>query len=549
MIIDSRNIALGESIESDICIIGAGAAGITIAHEFCNKGMHVILLESGGMDYEKETQDFNKGEANLELHEPLDQFRYRQFGGATTQWTGRCVPFDDIDFEPRSYVPCSGWPITKRDLDPYYQRAHNYCEVGDYTYTVKAALPEEVQHLSMLPGLETEEHIVESLYRFSTPTNFGKAYLKTLTTADNLKIYIYANCLNLCVDAENQLINKIKVSSLAQNTFSVTAKQFILATGGLEVTRLLLLSNDVYPNGIGNYYDILGRFYMGHFSHHINIETTSPQNINVACETLSNGMFYHRAMSFDAKTQQQYQILNHRIFTADRQNIDNPDHHSGVLSYEHLRVLYGQLKRRQISAQFLKDQRHILGHLRNIVLDRHSIQDYKIQKEKKKYADQRSLPHTLLRNFFFKEVPRIFTLRIDAEQIPNFSSRVTLGDEKDPFGLNRLSVNWQPDRQDLENIKTLSQLIEDLLIKHRIGRIKAMPDLNLRSTGGHYIGTTRMASNPFRGVVDENCQVYGAKNLYIASSSVFPTSSYANPTLTIVAMAIRLADHLSRFYT
>ncbi|HZX13480.1 MAG TPA: NAD(P)-binding protein, partial [Thermodesulfobacteriota bacterium] len=155
MIIDARRLPQGYTIKSDICIVGAGAAGITLAHELRNERVEIVLLESGGMKFESETQDLYKGEVVCpDYHGPLDRYRQRRFGGTTTVWGGRCAPFDEIDFEFRPHVPYSGWPISKQDLDLYYERAHAYCELGAYTYDVRDALSNVEKF--MIPGFESE---------------------------------------------------------------------------------------------------------------------------------------------------------------------------------------------------------------------------------------------------------------------------------------------------------------------------------------------------------------------------------------------------------
>ena len=531
MIIDARKITTGETINCDVCIVGAGAAGITLANELCDQGMEVILLESGGMKFENDTQDLNKGDVDLTVHGPLEEYRRRRFGGATTAWGGRCVPFDEVDFEPRSYVPYSGWPITKRDLDPYYTRAHVYCELGAYTYQIKDTLPTAHQK-SMIPGLESEDVSLDKLYRFSSPTNFAKKYTEKFNKSTNIKVFLYANCLKVILDQDGNNVSHLKVASLRKNDFSVYAKQYILAMGGLEVTRLLLLSNDVHSKGIGNQYDLLGRFYMCHIVQYNEVKFNS-QDIIIDYEKSSEQVYCQRSLAINQEKQRACKLLNQRAFL-ERPDISNPSHKDGTLSGTYLAqcLLSKNLKYYQL-----------IDHIKNIVFDFNRVIIFAEKWLTKKKFNQRQLPAVI-----FKNASNTYRLRLDSEQAPNPDSRVTLSDNTDVFGLNRLKVDWQYSDLDVQSVIKSTQLIAQALNKCGIGQIRLSPNLVPRPLGGHHIGTTRMANTPCSGVVDANCKVYGVNNLYIASSSVFATSSYANPTLTVVAIAIRLADYIKRCY-
>ena len=527
MIIDARQVVQDETINCDICIVGAGAAGITLAHELRDSGMEVVLLESGGWKVEDHTRDLNKGEVlEPKIHEPLEEKRRRCFGGATIAWGGRCVPFDEVDFEARPYVPYSGWPITKRDLDSYYMRAHAYCEIGAYTYDVKAALSMPERQKSLIPNLKSEDISLENLALFSPPTNFGKKFRDRLKESSNIKIYLYANCLKISTNQEGNNVDFLRVGSWKKN-FLVCAKHYILATGALEVARILLLSNDVHYRGIGNHNDMLGRFYMCHFNSIFEVELTSP-DIIWDFEKTVEGVYCQRIISINKEKQKQHKLLNSRIYLW-RPDMEEPIHGRGVLSAV---FLAKAILRRNLYLPGLFD------YLKNILFDFKSVLCFSKKWIDKKIISERKLPSVIL-----KSNSNIHTLRIDAEQAPNPNSRVALSNQRDAFGLNRLKVDWQYTDLDVESIMDTAQLIEQALIKSGAGKIRSLPSLT-PSILGHHIGTTRMASSPSQGVVDENCKVHGLNNLYIASSSVFPTSSYANPTLTIVAMAIRLADYL-----
>ena len=549
MIIDARQLPSDHIIECDVCIVGAGAAGITLAHELRDAGMEVVLLESGGVRLEADTQDLDKGDVvGPNCHPPLHQFRQRRLGGTTNVWSGGCVPFDAVDFETRSHVPYSGWPISKSDLDPYYARAHVYCELGEYAYDVTDALADQPK--SMIPDLHSEELALDHLRRFSPPTNFRKAYVAALKKSSNIKIYLHANCLKIVTNQAGTIVNHLKVACLDGNEFLVQARHYVLAAGCLEVTRLLLLSDHVQPGGLGNAYGMVGRFYMSHIHGKVAEVQITPRNGAAIWdyERTAEGVYCRRMIRINEEKQLERKLLNFSaILSAPA--LDNPQHKNGVLSTKYLANLLISRIAPATNATVidLLDQagpRYLPNHLRNVILDFPHLLRFSGT-----WVSRNILSNRKFLSVGLKDKSNVYTLEIDAEQAPNPYSRVALSHKKDRFGHRRLKVDWQITDLDVQSVLASCQLIEQALSRSGVGRMRMAPDLMSSSTlnkpmGGHHIGTTRMAREPSLGVVDENCRVHGVNNLHIASSSVFPTSGYANPTLTIIALAIRLADRL-----
>lgn len=551
MIIDARKLPRGTAIEGDICIVGGGAAGITLARELSDRFEKIILLESGGMKLEGETQDLYRGEILDPNHGSLEGQRQRQLGGTTNVWGGRCAPFDDRDFEVRSYVPHSGWAISKRDLEPYYQEAHKYCELGSYTYDVKSALGEDAPE--MIPGLDSEVILTDKLWLFSPPTNFKTKYQKFLNRSRHVQTYLYANCLKLITNQEGTTIDSLQCASLKQNHFTVRASSYILAAGCLEVTRLLWLSNDTHKKGIGNQHDLLGRFYMGHISGDVGKVTFASKQDKVIWdyETTKDGVYARRALALSPAIQQQHQLMNLRAIL-HYPEMSDPNHGNSILSAMYLAkslLLLKQTSRiyysKDLDTSRLKDT--LSGHLKNIFWGLNTLSSFAYKWIAQRLLSQRQIPSVVLGS-----QSNTYTLHFDAEQSPNYHSRVMLSNEKDCFGSNRLKVDWHYVDRDIQNVIDSYHLIAQNLEKTGAGKLEfdpeQMPDLIKQNlgVGSHHIGTTRMSNNPTEGVVDSECKVHGINNLYIASSSVFPTSSYANPTLTIIAIALRLADRLKQ---
>lgn len=558
MLIDARQLPPDVTLRCDVCVIGGGPAGIAVARELGARGKSVILLESGGIELDAAAEDLNKGSVVDPLtHGPLEAYRRRRFGGATTAWGGRCVPFDEIDFEHREWVPNSGWPITKRDVDPFTERTHAYLDLGAHSHAVNEALPPAARRRAMIPGFVSDDVTTDSLYLFSPPTNLGKKYLDELTASRSVRLVVHANCQNIRTDAEGSRVSHLVVESRAPGgdgaasssakRFEVFANRFVLAAGGLENVRLLLGSNDVHKQGIGNRTDQLGRYYMCHVIGHFEVEFTSKDVIWDYEKTVS-GLYCQRTVALTAEAQRRLQLLNHRA-RIEHAEVSNPEHGSGVLSASYqvksllasplLRARLDVLSRGVLSAAQKKKEPQFAAHLGNILTDLGGVARFS-----KRWLTERILTDIKLPSVVMKSDSNIYTFRLDAEQIPNPSSRVGLGAERDAFGQRRLEVDWRRTSADEEMLLDVCQTLGRALETTRAGKLCSPPELIPEATGGHHIGTTRMSSGPATGVVDENCRVHDVRNLYIASSSVFATCSYANPTQLIMSLALRLADHL-----
>lgn len=551
MITDGRQIAEKESLACDVCIVGAGAAGIVLSLELAKTGMSVVLLEAGGFRGDAENQDPNRGTiVDPGNHSPLHESRCRQLGGTTAIWGGRCIPFDNIDFEKRDYVPNSGWPFGLTEMEPYYRIANRYCQCGENSYIVPQVLFDAPQR--MVEGFRNDYVTDVQLERWSLPTNFGKEYFRDMESATNLRVLLNAVCLNIELNKEGNHVSSLRVSSPRRNLFSVKARAVVLAGGGLEVTRLLLASNNVRNSGIGNHADLLGRYYMGHISGSISQAKFNgdPNKTIYYFERDRDGVYCRRRFWISEKGQKEMKILN-TVFWLDNPPIFDPAHKNGVLSLAYLALSTPGLRERLAPIPIVKSA---LGsasggryweHFLNLIRDIPQIICFIPTFLYKRYVPKRRLP-----GFFLKNRSNIYNLHYHAEQSPNYESRVTLSEERDEYGIRRLHVDFRYHELDVESVCRAHRLLDEELRKYQCGHLTFNSDdiqndvLSQARDGIHQIGTTRMSKESQAGVVNEHCRVHGVRNLFIASSSVFPTSSQANPTLTIVALSVRLAQHL-----
>ncbi|WHZ21344.1 MAG: Glucose-methanol-choline (GMC) oxidoreductase:NAD binding site [Nitrospira sp.] len=542
MLLDARSISAGDTLTADVCIVGAGAAGITLALELMATGLKVIVLEAGGKSKAGSSQSLYQGALNDPVrHLPLDQARYRQLGGTTSLWGGRCIPFDSLDFDQREWVSHSGWPFALKEMDGYYRRAHVYCECGKYDYLVSTALPGATP--SMLPGFEDGDVNTAGIERWSPPTQFGKVYRPILTRADNLRILLHALAVELQTSGDGTRIDLVDVGTFTGRRFKVRAGTTVLAGGGLETTRLLLASRRVHREGIGNHSDWLGRGYMSHIHGVIaSVSLTAGQDVMFGYEADPEGVFCRRRIAFSEDAQRRHRLLN-LYMLLDRPLLGDPGHGNAVLSATFLlkRLLGGRQQEKLGKGKFSLYWRHI----KNILTGSPQALSVLPKFGRKRLLQRRRIPSLLMRSR-----SNTYYLYFQSEQIPHRDNRVVLDDACDEFGMPRLRLHFEVTEQDRQSVQRAHELIDQELRRQKCGYLTYLGSdvsqllCDVKGVLGHHIGTTRISADPSLGVVDEQCRVHGIENLFVASSSVFPTSSHANPTLTIVAMALRLADHL-----
>lgn len=546
MILDLLDLTDRQSLECDICIVGAGAAGITLAHKLIGSGIDVLLLEAGGLRAEPRTQQLYAGEvSNERLHSPPDRYRQRRFGGTTTIWGGRCMPFDAIDFENRDYVPNSGWPFGLDTLLPYYPEANRLCEAGRFSYHVDEAFQTPLP--PMIAGFEDRDFSTNTLERFSCPTDFARRYGARLAAAPNIRVLLHANVTTIRLDENGGSVTDLLVRDLRGNSLRVCARRYVLATGGLEIARLLLSNRDVQPQGIGNDYDVVGRFYMCHIAGTIGrVQIAGPiTNVYYGYNISDEGVYCRRRLALRAETQRKERLGNF-IARLHHPRISDPAHHNAVLSLLFLAKFaipyeYGKRLHGRDSASFGNWMRHV-GNVAVAPLDAaafawHMLRDRKL-------AD-RKFPSIIIR-------PRrnLYSLDFHAEQQPNPLSRVRLSDRVDALGVPQLKIDWRYTTGDVDTVSRSLALLAQALGQSGVGTFDYDPQsvetemTRYGAYGGHHIGTARMGSDRYSSVVNADGRVHGLRNLYIVGAATFPTSSQANPTLTIVAMALRLADHI-----
>jgi choline dehydrogenase-like flavoprotein len=521
MILDARSVPAGTVVESEVCIIGAGAAGIALAREFSDASFRVVLLESGGMEYEPETEQLYDGASIGRAFQDLTSCRLRYFGGTTNHWGGWCLPYDAIDFEPRGGLPYRGWPFTRDYLDPWYRRAQEVCQIGPYDYAPASwgIAPDQI------PAPFAGPRFVCKMLQQS-PTRFGPVYKDLLQRAPRLKVYLHANALSLSTGDNGAEIAEVAVGALSGVRFAVRARLYVLAAGGLENARLLLASGGEGSHGLGNDRDLVGRFLMVDLNYSGGVIALSDPYADFSFYTGRGGSVYpgyggkHSFVSFiglSADTMRERELPGIKMMWLYR-------FAPVAKTVEAMKRLTGG---EGPGGSRIADLVQVLGDI-----DR--------------------LGDVMLRKALFHQGVPVEALELScySEQLPNRDSRVMLGDERDVLGQRKIVVDWRLTADDKRKAAATLRLLGAELGRTGFGRLRTA--LNDDDTtwpedfygDEHHAGTTRMHRDPAQGVVDQDCRVHGLANLYLAGSSVFPTISANNPTLTITALALRLADRI-----
>ena len=541
MTLSNAEAVEGDVFSARICILGAGAAGIALACELDGSGHDVLLIEAGGLKPSAGLADYYRGAATPP-HPDTTQFRRATFGGTTGLWGGRCVALDPIDLQERDYIAGSGWPIAHADLLRYYPRAMEYCDAGQFDFAVQTALREPT---ATIGGFQPDG-IVDPGYieRYSLPTDFGKRYRAKIRASANVRTLLGARAVRLLKATGQDRIEAVEIVDLAGRRRLVRAEVFVLAVGGIEVPRLLLASNPE-GTGLGNFGDCVGRYYMCHFESTCGRVIPNGSKVAFYFEKTADGVYCRRQLRFTPEAQERHRLLN-MAFRLHFPSYSDAGHGSSVMSTIYLAksVLHPEYR------AILQHNEHgptspALAHLRNIATGMPQLVRFAGDWLFQIQLARRKLPYTLVPN-----ADGTFPLEFNSEQTPLASNRITLTRENDRHGLQRVQVSWCLSEADVDSAYRAFHLLRDSLqssgtcrlefdagqLRERIGRSQPL--------GGHHIGTARMAASPRQGVVDASCAVFGLPNLFVASSAVFPTSGHANPTLTIVALAVRLGEHL-----
>jgi choline dehydrogenase-like flavoprotein/nucleoside-diphosphate-sugar epimerase len=521
---DLRTIPGGEILECDVCIIGSGPAGLTIARELAETNLRVVVLESGGLERHSETDALNDvdnvGEARV-----MDQWKVRNriLGGSSFTWSGRCAPFDPIDFAARPWVPNSEWPIDLGSLQPHLRRAAPYLGLGIGSGYTDSSMWDRIRHHAT--QAVDSDSFAEFFWQISKDKDSGFVQFGNHVAsvpAPNVRVLVNATVTHLNLDQNQSRIESIEVAAADGTLRTVRGGRVVACAGGIENARILLASNRTAPNGVGNDHDMVGRYLMDHRRGAIGYfdpETSADVRGrfgNYLVKTTNGLQSFLHGIALTPEVQVREELLNCAVWISEVPADDDP--------WDAVR----RVARRQGNRG-----RDVRAALRGSDLIAKGLV--------RRYVHKRGLPRKLA----------AVELSCIVEQVPDPDSRVLLSDRKDRFGVPRARIDWRiHEAEDRTVRRTAALAVAEF---SRLGI--TVPEVEEWAREGstlplalvdvaHPTGATRMSRQPEDGVVDTDCRVHGISNLYVAGSSVFPTSGHANPTHMIVALSVRLADTL-----
>lgn len=563
MIEDARGIPEGSELRAAVCIIGGGAAGITIARALAARRVPSLVLEAGGLAYEPREQALYRGE-NVGLpYFPLDVARLRYLGGSTNHYGGVCRPFEPEDFERKPWIPGSGWPITRAELDPYYEQAREILGLRSGSFDLETWAGRDEHRPLDLPANLIVSRVAQVVDK--ERRSLGRAFLDELRRSREITVLLHANVLEIETDLDARRATRVQVAVLGGSRFRAAARVFVLAAGGLENVRLLLASNSRRPRGLGNDHDLVGRYFTEHPRCDAAVIVPAKPTLDVRFYDIheARGSELEGYLAVPRSVQRRDELVDVQLKLrgmpveafAEAEESADVDAARDVADA----VLEGELPEGSDLSRVVGDLMSWQRFTQPGVLLPVPYPELVGRVVHGSAVARRELVPRVLGDIAGKayaaisgSVPLasvIVTARI--EPAPNRDSRVTLGDERDELGMPRLRLDWRLSRLDRESVGRALDLLAAALGARRIGRARRLFDPDGGdwpgdlAGGWHHMGTTRMSDDSKMGVVDRNCRVHGVENLYVAGSSVFPTGGSGTPTLTLVALALRLAAHLA----
>ena len=517
LLIDLQDIDGAIELEGEVCVIGAGAAGISLARRLLKRGHTVVLLESGGLDYEAPAAALNDGESVGEDYYELEDSRLRFFGGTTAIWGGRCAELDPIDLERRDYVPHSGWPIGWAELSRWYDEARPLFDLP-----ARRPLAEDLRAAGVpLPRFEADT-LQTPLWSFDRRFNrFAWESCQDLEADPKCQIVTHATVTRIVQNGSG--IERIEARALGPGRLTVKAREYVLAAGGIENPRLLLASN------LGG--EAVGRYFMEH--------------PHARGGRIVKGAAWPLLKAFGRR---------HRLAGQDLAALISPaealQRREGILNTSLTIVARQPQGRRQFVGM-----KAYSGIKHKMAPTRKGRALWMVTKKAAGWAQRHIDP---ARPWLLHKAGSLdVALLVRAEQAPNPESRVTLSDEVDATGVPRVKLDWRLGEIDVRSVSVLVDALDRELKRLGLGTVEPAawlgegrwqfdPLVSSHPIGGyHHMGTTRMGTDPATSVTDADGRVHGLGNLWVAGSSLFPTGGWANPTLTIVALALRSAERIS----
>jgi GMC oxidoreductase len=533
---------LSEIPACDICVVGAGPVGIALALSCARDGLSVLLLESGLEHPDRFAATLTSGHRVSATHASAELSICRGLGGTSRWWGGRCVPFDDIDFAPRPHMSIAAWPIPHDDISRWYPAAAAFFGIELARFESPAAGWTDIGDIRF-----------DRLERWAPDINAGRRHRSQLAGSPTISVVLGATVSAIDLTDDGRHVAGLSVSD-AGKTIRCRPGRVVLACGGLETTRLLLAVQRRWPAALGGQGGPLGRRYMGHISGKIaNLVLADPATAPLHDFFLDERTFARRRLTLQPQAQLREKLLN-VAFWADNPPFHMTGHRSGILSLVWLVLAIPPIGRRLVSEAVRVSHlgprpRRWASHTANVLRSPLST-----AREIATILHARLLSTPGKPGFLVRSSDGRYALHYHSEHAPNDESRAKLSERADALGLPLLDVDLRYSEVDARSVLDAHELLDRSLRRAGLGHLEYIDfDVPARiasilrqaKDGFHQIGTTRMGASPQQSVVDAHCRAHGIENLYVASSSVFPSSGQANPTFAAVALALRLSAHLA----
>jgi hypothetical protein len=503
----------------------------------------VLLLESGGSGASTSVQQLSASErVEPERHDDTMIAMSRQLGGTSNLWGARCLPYDPIDFEPRPGIDAR-WPIGHADLAPYWRPALEATQAGAPIFDSTDAL---------LPDADFD-FSADRLERWANIQPAQIVHRRAIAEDDGLDVRTHCTAVGLDLDEEGRITGVDVAHSLSGERARLTPRLTVLAMGGLETTRLLLSAQRERPALFGGAEGPLGRYYMGHVIGEIADIVLADGQLGRAFDFhVEDGSYVRRRFQPSEELQRAHGLLN-SAFWPVVPPIADPRHGDATLSMVYLALCVPPIGR-LLTAEAIRLRHMAEGpvpygrHFANLLTGGPAAIAFAVHFLRRRYFIKERLP-----GFFIHNGANRYGLSYHAEHAPNRDSRIWLDDRRDRLGLPSLRIDLRFGGIDVDSLLRTHDLFEQWLLRNQAGHLDYRMPREARGEaimakaahGTHQIGLARMGDNRRDAVVDSDLRCFDASNLYLATTAVLPTSSQANPTLTAVALALRLGDHLA----
>lgn len=532
------------------CVIGSGPIGLALAADLARCGRQVVVLESGTSAPDPQITGLSGAQIDPARHDDMAIATSRQIGGTSNLWGGRALPFDPVDFAPRDWIPAR-WPITYDEMAAWLPAAVQATTSGKPVYT--EPLGDDAIGRAFTRGDSTFR--ADVLERWVNRQQAQVVHADVIAESNHLQLVPCATVTGLNF-AENGRVASIDVrDSLSGKLRTLEVGTLVVAAGGLETTRLLLAAQREAPDRFGGLHGPLGRYYQGHLVGEIaDLHFAQPEYASAFDFRVDqHGSYVRRRIVASDALQHQERLLN-CAFWPVVPRIGHAEHGSAILSMIYLVMRMGPVARLVVAEKIRQmsltaDDSPLPGHVLNLLRGAPAAAVFGVN-----FLRQRFDRRTRLPGLFVRNARGIYGLSYHSEQTPDPESRVTLTNETDRLGLPRLAIDLRFCADDAASTIRQHVLLGQWLQRAGIGQLhyrdapedRAAAVLAQARHGTHQVGTARMALSRHDGVVDRNCTTFDSPNLHLATTAILPTSGQANPTLTAVALALRLADRLKR---